>query len=182
VKRSLPHILGIAFVTFAIGVSFGITWNNRLVLRQANAADSIMIEAGPVEISRKFDPEKSFADFPTAERYKGKAPAYLDYSTCIYGRMYKSICRKAADSGANFAGHYAFQVIQCGPSCQLSVVVDLKTGKVYAGPQAGSGYQFYIGSKILVVNPPDSHGWYSPCGYCIPEQYLWTGVEFKKLQ
>jgi hypothetical protein len=137
---------------------------------------------GTINVLRKFSPKKTFKDFIVAEKFDGLIPKQLNFSFCKYGKLYKTASRQSTDNGANFAGHYAFTRIGCGMNCHVSTIIDLKTGNVYAGPEAAGGYDYKLDSKILIVNPPDSNGLYQPCPYCTPEQYLWTGSSFKRLE
>jgi hypothetical protein len=137
---------------------------------------------GSINILRKFIPKKSFKDFIVTEKFNGLPPKQLNFSFCKYGKLYQTASRQSADNGADFAGHYAFARMGCGTSCQVSTIIDLKTGNVYAGPEATGGYDYKLDSRILIVNPPDSNGLYQPCSYCTPELYLWTGNSFKRLE
>jgi hypothetical protein len=137
---------------------------------------------GSVGILRKFNPKKNFKDFPATEKFTGESPKTLNYSTCKYGRSYRSATKSAVEEGANFAGHYAFARMGCGTSCQVSTITDLKTGNVYAGPEANGDYEYRVDSRLIVVNPPDSSGLYYPCGYCTPEQYLWAGDSLVRVE
>jgi hypothetical protein len=130
---------------------------------------------GSVGVLRKFNPKKTFKDFPATEVFTGESPKTLNYSTCKYGRLFRSVTKSVVKEGANFAGHYAFARMGCGTSCRVSTITDLTTGNVYAGPEATGGYEFKIDSRLIVVNPPDSIGLYYPCFYCTPQQYFWTG-------
>jgi len=82
-------------------------------------------------------------------------------------------------TGLNFAGHYCFAYWGCGSPCQMSAVVDLKTGLVYDGPSAGYGYQFKRNSRLLVVNPDDPH---TGCAGCTTEYWIWDDHHKKFLQ
>jgi hypothetical protein len=147
--------------------------------------DLVVKEAdGQVYIWRKFKPKKTFKDFTVSTKFKGQIPKNLNFSTCKYGKLYKTVSRKAADDGANFAGHYAFARMGCGTNCQVSTIIDLSTGNVYAGPVTSCGYDYKLDSKLLIVNPPDSSGLYSPQSpmNCKPEQYLWINNTFKRIE
>jgi hypothetical protein len=139
---------------------------------------------GRVYIWRKFNPKTTFKDYPVSKKFSGQIPKNLNFSTCKYGKSYKTASRQAADKGADFAGHYAFARMGCGTNCQVSTIIDLTTGKVYAGPVASGGYDFKLDSKMIIVNPPDSSGLYSPqCPTnCKPEQYLWTNNTLKQIE
>ena len=136
---------------------------------------------GSIDIKRRFILNKTFKDFPAGEKFKGKLPKELDFSTCKYGKLYKTASKKAVAKGIVFAGRFAFASINCGTGCFSSTIIDMKTGKVYDGPHASSGYQYKASSRLLIINPPQPDGFYTPCEYCEPEAFVWTGKEFKKL-
>lgn len=73
---------------------------------------------------------------------------------------------------ANFAGHYTFVYWGCGSPCQSSLLIDRKTGKIYDSPGASLGYDFKVDSRMLIVNPPDTTGFYYDCSYCKPIIYV----------
>ncbi len=148
-----------------------------------NDALEIIVKSpdGSIEIKRKFKPAKTFDDFEVTEKFKGKPAKDLNFSTCKYGKLYKTASKKALKSGAVFAGRFAFAKINCGTGCYSSTIIDLKTGKVYDGPHASSGYKYKLNSRLLLINPPHSNGYYTPCEDCEPVLYEWTGKEFRKL-
>lgn len=130
----------------------------------------------------KFIPLKKFSDFPVIARHKSGLQKKLDFTTCSSGLLYKKEIKLAVEKGAVFAGKFAFTVINCDSNCYSSSIVDLKTGNVYAGPHATTGYKFKLDSRLLYVNPPKSDSTYSDCFECTPELYVWTGKLFKKIQ
>ncbi len=148
-----------------------------------NDAMEIIVKSpdGSIDIKRKFKPTKTFNDFAVTEKFKGKPAKELNFSTCKYGKLYKTASIKAVKSGPVFAGRFAFAKIDCGLGCYSSTIIDLKTGKVYDGPHASSGYKFKLNSRLLIINPPPSNGFYTPCEDCEPVLFEWTGKEFKKL-
>ena len=137
---------------------------------------------GSVEILRKFRPLKSFKDFIVTEKFKKKPVTILDFSTSKYGKLYKTETKKSLASGQVFAGHYSFTCSDCGLGCFASTIVDLKTGNVYDGPHASLGYEYKLNSRLLIINPPATEGYYAACDYCEPELYVWTGKSFKKIE
>ncbi len=145
-----------------------------LILKDADEA---------IIILRKFRPKRTFKDFPVLQKYGGGQPKQLDFSSCKYGKLYKTASKVAAEREPNFAGHYVFTSLGCGTNCQVCILVDLQSGRVYAGPESTGGYDFRLNSRILIVNPPDSSGHYCPQSavYNKPEQYLWTTESFKQL-
>lgn len=132
-------------------------------------------------VRKKFVPKVSFGDYAVSKKYKGPIPQTLDFSTCGSGKLYQKATKAEVKGGPDFAGQYAFAQVSCGTDCYSSTIVDLKTGKVYAGPKSSNGYQFKINSSLLIVNPPDSKGYYPDCEICAPELYVWTGKKFKKI-
>lgn len=137
-----------------------------------------------VDVKRRFRPRKTFGDYPVKEKFTGKLPSKLNFKTCSFGARYKTYSTEAAQRGARFAGHYAFAEMGCGAPCQIGTIVDLTNGNVYSCPEAICGYEYRVDSRILVVNPPDSNGLYTAnLAYdCKPQQYLWTGNAFKRLE
>jgi len=182
--RNLTLTIGLAIYTFVLGWAMrGYFQSSFLPSPSINDApdSTITKQTGAIEVSRKFISKNSFVHFPTSERYAGDSSIKLDYSTCQTGIKYHHFLKKAVEAGANFAGHFSFSEIRTGSNSLGSFIIDLRTGKVTAGPEAGSGYQFYLGSNMSITNPPDSHGWYFPGENGSPEEYVWTGNAFRKL-
>ena len=124
--------------------------------------------------SYKFEPYISFNDFKVNGIYKGQKSA-INYNSNSIAKQYKTrITDTYKSEGLNFAGHYCFVFWGCGSSCQSSAIVDLANGKVYDGPSGSLRYSFKINSKMLIVNPTDSSGFYDDCAYCYPEIWLWN--------
>ena len=72
-------------------------------------------------------------------------------------RVYKTrISESYKQNGVNFAGHYSFVYWGCGSPCTGCAIIDVRTGKVYSGPDSGFGYNFIKDSKLLIVNPKDT--------------------------
>lgn len=122
--------------------------------------------------SLRFEPYIGFDDFKVT-KVDNKKYAELDLKSNGMARNYRTRLREGykADS-ANFAGHYTFVFFGCGSPCQGSLVIDRKTGKVYDSPSASLGYDFRANSRMLIVNPPDTSGFYDDCFYCKPIIYI----------
>ena len=107
----------------------------------------------------------------------------LNFSKYEYKKQFITrTTQEVEEHQVNFAGHYSFVYWGCGSPCKLSAVVDLKTGIVYDGIPSAIGYSFKKDSRILIVNPPDSSGWYFKYpAWGPPVQYIWTGIMFKEL-
>jgi hypothetical protein len=122
--------------------------------------------------SIKFEPYVSFDDFQV-ERIDSVAKADLDLTSRKGAGRFKTRITDAykADT-VNFAGHYTFAWWGCGSPCQDGVIVDRRTGKIYGVPSASLGYDFRPSSRMLIVNTPDSAGFYDDCFYCKPVIYV----------
>lgn len=140
------------------------------------------IKAEDPEEKILYKPAHGFSEFPAGERYRGPFPKKLDFSTCSSGQLYKKETRLAMEKGMNFGGRFVFTKIPCGADCYSSTLLDLKTGKVYAGPHAVNGYKFKAESRMLLVNPPDSNGYYTPCEVCEPLLYVFNGKKFVRVE
>lgn len=119
-----------------------------------------------------------FEDFTAPKTRVKSLSRPLEFRTCSSGKLYKSQTVAASKKGMNMAGKLAFCSISCGPYCYTSTVVDLSTGKVYAGPDASTGYTYRADSRLLIVNDPQN----IDCEECAVEYYVWTGNGFKRLK
>jgi hypothetical protein len=122
--------------------------------------------------SLKFEPYIGFDDFKVT-KVDNKKYAELVLKSNKDANNFRTRIREgySADT-ANFAGHYTFVYWGCGSPCQSSLLIDRKTGKIYDSPGASLGYDFRVDSKMLIVNPPDSSGFYDDCFYCKPIIYV----------
>lgn len=120
-----------------------------------------------------------FSKYPVHNIYKGKI-AKPDLKTGI-AHMYRTRIRETyLKEKVNFAGHYCFVYWGCGSPCKASVIVDIKTGKVYEGPGATLDYEFHKKSKVIVVNPPDDFTRENPdCKWCKQKIWLWKEKQKK---
>ena len=123
----------------------------------------------------KFEPYISFDDYKVDTLFSGNK-AKIDYASHPIAREYKTMITYAYNKESmNFAGHYCFATWGCGCPCQGSAIVDLYDGKVYIGVDASLGYDFHKDSKMVIVNPTDSTGYYNGlCPYCKPLIYIWN--------
>ena len=119
-----------------------------------------------------------FSDFPNQKPLTIRTIAPLEFRTCSSGKLYKSQTLAAVKKGMNLGGKLAFCSIPCGSYCYSSTITDLSTGKVYAGPDASTGYTFRSDSRLLIVNDPQN----IDCEECAVEYYVWIGNGFKKLK
>jgi hypothetical protein len=134
-----------------------------------------------VRVEVKFKPYITFEDVP-AKLELSITPAAIRYSSHKWARQYRTVITKAyTGKGLNFGGHYCFAYWGCGSNCQISVLVDRRTGIVYEGPDSGNGYIFRKGSRLLIADPPDSAGFYSRHNRGEPRVYVWNETR-KKLE
>jgi hypothetical protein len=111
-------------------------------------------------------------------------PAKINYSSSKTARRFRSALKWSIQTfGTNFAGHYNLSEWGCGTNCLNGAITDLKTGDVYDIPTATLNYEYKPDSKLLVINPPDSSGYYDDSFYCLPELWEWKDnkKKFKKL-
>ncbi len=120
----------------------------------------------------KFEPYIGFEDFKVVNTLDTKH-AILDLKSNINAYNFRTLIRiKYSEKNANFAGHYTFVDWGCGSPCYNSLLIDRQTGKIYDSPDAVFGYDFRSNSRMLIVNPPDSNGFYSDFGYSKPVIYI----------
>jgi hypothetical protein len=119
----------------------------------------------------KFEPHISFSDFEVDVENANTKP---DLNSHELGQKFRSAIKEEYENDESlFAGHYSFAYWGCGSPCQMSVIIDKRNGKIYDSPTASVGYKFQKNSRMLIVNPPDSLGYYhKDCAYCKPEIYI----------
>lgn len=109
-------------------------------------------------------PRPKFSDYPVKTVYRGKpAPAIITGQF----RMFRTRIRQGADSSVEFAGHYTLPRWGCGTDCNVFVIVDSRTGKVFDGlgiaelpftwlsdygEEAMMRMEFYPDSRLLKIN------------------------------
>jgi len=131
---------------------------------------------------KKFVPPIEFHQF-SVDAFNGKR-AGIQYASNKTAQQFRTAINSSIDKfGMNFAGHYNLARWGCGTSCINGAITDLITGKVYNLPPATLDYAFQNNSRLLVVNPPDSLGYYNYCSYCEPELWVWNEKDkmFEKL-
>ena len=119
----------------------------------------------------KFEPGVSFSDFKVKVEKVNTKP---DLKSHELGHRFRSAIRNDyANVESKFAGHYSLAYWGCGSPCKISVLIDRRNGKIYDAPTSSVGYEFQNDSRMLIVNPPDSIGYYDKnCFYCEPEIYI----------
>jgi len=130
---------------------------------------------------QKFEPFVYFDDFkvPIEKNKKQK----LDLESNSDGKSYSTNIRNAyKNENANFAGHYTFLYWGCGSTCAHSKIINRRNGKIYDAPETMLGYDFRPNSRMLVVNPPDSSGYFENSHLCRPEIYILDELTHKFVQ
>lgn len=124
------------------------------------------------EVLIKFEPYIAFDDFKISiENVKAK----LDLNSHKLGRQFRTAIRESYNDPENlFAGHYTFATWGCGSPCQMNVLIDRRTGKIYDAPDSSVGSEFKKDSRMLIINPPEETNYfYNNCSYCKPEIYIY---------
>ena len=133
--------------------------------------DSTIHENEISSVLVKFEPYISFDDFKVkVENVK----AELDLKSHKLGEKFRTAIKYDYDNPeALFAGHYTFATWGCGSPCQMHVLIDRRSGKIYDAPDSSVGSEFKKDSRMLIINPPEENGYfYNDCSYCKPEIYI----------
>ena len=123
------------------------------------------------EVLVKFEPYITFDDFKVdVENVKAK----LDLNSHELGRQFRTAIRECYNDSENlFAGHYTLATWGCGSPCQMNVLIDRRTGKIYDAPDSSVGSEYKKDSRMLIINPPEEGNYYyNGCLYCKPEIYI----------
>ena len=122
--------------------------------------------------SLKFEPFISFDDFKIST-VDNKSKAELNLNSHSKAKMFRTrLNEEYSTESPNFGGHYTFVSFGCGTACQNSLLIDRQTGIIYDSPAASLGYEFRADSRMLLVNPPDTSGYYDDCNYCKPTIFI----------
>jgi hypothetical protein len=104
-----------------------------------------------------------FEDYPARDTLR-VAPVAPDLTNPDYQR-FRTVLRRGAAKGLNFAGGLTIVVWGCGTSCQSGAIIDGRTGKVSPLPQSlVRGAQFRVSSRLFVADPvpPEPQPFESP--------------------
>lgn len=123
------------------------------------------------EVLIKFEPYITFDDFKVSIE---NAKAKLDLNSHKLGRQFRTVIRESYNNPENhFAGHYTFATWGCGSPCQMNVLIDRRTGKIYDAPDSSVGSEYKKDSRMLIINPPEEGNYYyNECRFCKPEIYI----------
>jgi len=152
------------------------------------ATPDIGADSRPAAPAAESRPIPRFEDFPVQDIFTG-TPAPLEFAPDSCAWTFRTRLRAGMEAGPNFAGQFAAVNWGCGTNCQVTVVVDLRTGKATPGPfVASSGTAFRLDSRLIILNPivtggdepsrgPDS----SMYEFERPAYWLWDGDSFVEL-
>ncbi len=118
-----------------------------------------------------------FDHYPAGRVYKAKpaAPRLVTRNQ----REFRTVIRKGAAQGPNFAGHYTVVEWGCGSNCVVYAVVDSITGSVYDSdlPLINNAYpcglSYKLESTLFVVESSQQIE-----STCVPAYYTWNGLRF----
>jgi hypothetical protein len=126
-------------------------------------------------------PSPSFDSYRVRTAFESK-PAPVNLASAKAARHFRTVLRKGAKNGPNFADHFTVVTWGCGTLCQHHAIVDARTGRVHILPiGTGYGVAFRRDSRLLVADPaercidpsftgPDESVW-----------YVWTGERLKQV-
>ena len=101
--------------------------------------------------------------------------ALIDFNSNKQANKYKSaIVWSYNKFGLEFGGYYGLARWGDGPNTLHGVIIDFRDGKIYDLPDGSLDYGYQKDSRLLIVNPPDSLGFYDDCFYCKPEVWIWN--------
>ena len=138
-------------------------------------------DSGYLDVYKKFETQHRFKDYQL-EVYKGKLKD-PDFTTNPEAKMFKTRITDGCKEGINFAGHYTLIYWGCGTECQIGVIVDRKTGKIYDGYQTSLGAKFQADSKLIIRNfyLADDNGYFRLNHYANISVELWENNVLKVL-
>ena len=118
-----------------------------------------------------------FEDFPAKVFQKMPARNIQIHPNDSWARAVTPDIREAMKRGADFAGHFAVVLVNCGNACIAARMIDLRTGQLFWIP---GGYQldleYYVRSRLMRV------AWADPSEnpVCVRQDFEWTGRKFVK--
>ena len=94
----------------------------------------------------------AFSNYAVDSVYHGPL-APVDLARSHKARRFRTVLKRGAQKGPNFAGHLTVVTWGCGTSCIEVALVDARTGQVTASPiGAGYGVQHHLDSRLLVID------------------------------
>src|SRR5512137_1568643 len=101
-----------------------------LVLSLWGTAMPVQMAERPEPSSLQKENSPQFEDYPAVDEFRSK-PVEVDLSSHPKARYFRTRLKDGAKKGPNFAGHYTLVLWGCGNECQMSLIIDLRNGKVY---------------------------------------------------
>ena len=121
----------------------------------------------------------SFKDYPVSINFHGKTAAPLHNSP--NSKRFRTMIRRAAQDGPNFADHYVLAVWGCGAGCAMFSIVDAIDGRVYDAPftvswtdEVDGGVGFVLNSRALHIIGSLNEGDNSADRW-----YVWDGIRLR---
>jgi hypothetical protein len=118
-----------------------------------------------------------FEDYPGPEVFTG-TPAPVRLGSARYGRLFQTRLREAAQKGPNFGGTFTVAVWGCGSGCQITAIINARTGGLSEQTlRTTNGIEYRRDSRLLVADPvrPGDPP-LDTCAVCgTPAAYEWTG-------
>ena len=132
-------------------------------------------------------PLPQFSDFSVSDT-GAITPALINFDNDTLARRFRTVLREGARRGPNFAGHFTIVTWGCGSSCQMTAVVDARTGHVFQPwIQTMIRADYRQNSMLFIADPPDSAraafgelARSEDCAVCgTPAAYAWRGDHFE---
>jgi hypothetical protein len=103
-----------------------------------------------------------FEDYPVAKTFRGRpAPPVLSTDKA---RLFRTVLRREAADGPNFAGHFTIARWGCGAGCVAWAIIDARSGAIWFAPftvadgrgvppeLAQHSIDFRLDSELVVAN------------------------------
>jgi hypothetical protein len=131
--------------------------------------------------SDKVPRQPDFSRYPNKDEFHGK-PAAPNLKSAKGARRFRTVLRKGAREGPNFAGHYTVVSWGCGIVCQSHAIVDARSGRVTMVP-FGTVYEleYRLHSRLLVADPSEECLPSGTIGPKTAEWYEWNGTVLRKV-
>lgn len=162
-KRTLALVIVLLIIGLFAALKFGISDESSKDVSSSMKIATTTLSKSPAQTTTtttpvvKKDNEAStptFSDYPTEDEILATTTVVIDYSTYPEAKEYITEFSNTLLEGVNFAGLYTVVSWGCGSNCQLSAVVNRKTGTIINyGLLSEYGLAFEKDSRLLVVNP-----------------------------
>ena len=144
-------------------------------MRRVSPALFALCVAAPALLAAQARHPPRFEAFPVARMYEGR-PAAVDLASAPWARRFRTVLRRGAANGPNFAGELTVVEWGCGTSCQQAAIIKTRTGRIVAPLLTITrGADYYPDSRLMVVDPvlePDILGGFGPP---FVRYFAWTG-------